>query len=355
MAVNYTAQFAPKVLETMALESLTDSASSQDFNFDGTKSIRVMTVDTVPLNDYKREGTNRYGEPVELGDMTQLLTMKEDKSFAITIDKGNSMDQMNLKGAAEALKRQTAQVVVPYIDKYRLATWAHCPGTQKTYAADVLKTQLVQLAFEAAAAMDEKGVPQSNRTLFISNKYYRYLALQDRLCDVDSLGEKALRKGIVGELAGMTVKRVPESYLPTGVVFLAKWKGASVDPVKLQESKIHKDPPGLSGNLLEGRIYQDSFVLEKRVDGIFLALESNAMPTMPVVNYNGNQITLGGGITGVNNEVWYTVDGSDPRLSDTAIRYQSTVTLETGTLFRAVNKNTKTGLCSNVNSYVVKG
>ena len=40
---------------------------------------------------------------------------------------------------------------------------------------------------------------------------------------------------------------------------MVKWKGSTVDPVKLQDAKIHKDPPGLSGNLLEGRIYHDAF------------------------------------------------------------------------------------------------
>ncbi len=71
MAINYASQFAPKVMETFAHESLTESASGQEFQFSGVKTVKVLTVDTVPLNDYHRSGTNRYGEPVELGDVTQ--------------------------------------------------------------------------------------------------------------------------------------------------------------------------------------------------------------------------------------------------------------------------------------------
>ena len=51
-------------------------------------------INTVPLNDYNRGASaNRYGEPAEVGDTVQELTMTQDKSFSGVIDKGNNMDQ----------------------------------------------------------------------------------------------------------------------------------------------------------------------------------------------------------------------------------------------------------------------
>lgn len=35
------------------------------------------------------------------------------------------------------------------------------------------------------------------------------------------------------------------------------------------EYKIHIDPPGLSGNLVEGRVCYDAFVLENKKNGIY--------------------------------------------------------------------------------------
>ena len=38
---------------------------------------------------------------------------------------------------------------------------------------------------------------------------------------------------------------------------------------KLDDYKIHQDPPGINGNLVEGRVYYDAFVLDAKKDGIY--------------------------------------------------------------------------------------
>ena len=300
-AINYASAFSPKVAETFSKESLTDSATGKEYSFSGNKTVRVFTVDTVPLNNYSRTGTNRYGTPVELGDTVQELVMGDDKAFTMTIDKGNFADQLNVKGAARALKRETEQVV--------------------------------ELIFDAGAEMDNRLVPAAGRTLFIPNTYYKMLALSDQFVGVDKLGEQALSKGVVGEVDGMTVKRVPDSYFPANVYFMVKWKGASADPVKLQDAKIHQDPPGLSGNLLEGRIYHDAFVLGAKADGIYVAAASSAVAATPTIQISGGSATITSDTGGA--VIRYTTDGSDPRYSATAQVYSAAVAVTAGTTVRA--------------------
>lgn len=46
-------------------------------------------------------------------------------------------------------------------------------------------------------------------------------------------------------------------------------KSATVAPLKLEDYKVHEDAPGYSGNLVEGRICYDAFVLENKAKGIY--------------------------------------------------------------------------------------
>ncbi len=40
--------------------------------------------------------------------------------------------------------------------------------------------------------------------------------------------------------------------------------------MKLADYKIHADPPGLSGSLVEGRTNYDAFVLDNKVNALYL-------------------------------------------------------------------------------------
>ena len=77
-----------------------------------------------------------------------------------------------------------------------------------------------------------------------------------------------LVKGQIGEIDGVAIIKVATSRLPAGCLFEITHAAATVAPVKLEEYKIHEDPPGISGQLAEGRVYYDAFVLNKKKDMI---------------------------------------------------------------------------------------
>jgi hypothetical protein len=63
---------------------------------------------------------------------------------------------------------------------------------------------------------------------------------------------------------------VPKSYFPENVEFIITNQAATTSPVKLSEYKIHDNPPGINGWLVEGRVYYDAFVLENKKSAIYV-------------------------------------------------------------------------------------
>ena len=81
--------------------------------------------------------------------------------------------------------------------------------------------------------------------------------------------QEMLIKGIMGEVDGVKIVRVPASRLPEGCSFILTHPIAACAPKQLNEYKIHDNPPGINGWLVEGRIVFDAFVLNNKADAIF--------------------------------------------------------------------------------------
>lgn len=270
--INLATKYSKQVQERFYQESLTQSSFSKDLDmeFTGVRSVKVYDIGTAPMNNYTRTGTNRYGNPAELEDNIQEFIMTQDRSFTFTIDKGNNMEQNMVKNAGKAMRRQLLEVVTPEIDKYRFTKWAAGAGTTLTGSAPT-KTNIFSGLVDAKATMDNKLVPQTDRTLYCSVSYYKTLVQCAEYLAIDKLGAKAITKGKVGEILGMDVKMVPDTYLPEGVLFMIIYKDSAISPVKLHEYNLHKDPPGISGYLAEGRFIYDAFVKDTKKDGILVS------------------------------------------------------------------------------------
>jgi len=76
--------------------------------------------------------------------------------------------------------------------------------------------------------------------------------------------------GYQKRLDGIPLIVVPKSYFPENVEFIITNQAATTSPVKLSEYKIHDNPPGINGWLVEGRVYYDAFVLENKKSAIYV-------------------------------------------------------------------------------------
>lgn len=331
MSVNLTTKYSTLISERFKGQSITDAYAGKKFDFDGAQSIKIYTVDKVSLNDYNRTSDGgRFGTVAELGDTIQTLTMNQDKAFTFSIDHGNSADQLNIKHCNEQLKSNWDEVCTPTIDIYRLSKWANGAGLGLLNTTALTSSTALKAIVTAGATMSNKLVPKKNRVLLISESVYIETKMSSEIMGIDSLGEQAIKNGVVGRIDGMDVVPVVDSFLPSGVNFIIKYKDATVDPMKLKTLRVQKNPLGYDADVGECRFYHDSFVLDAKVNGIYVHAVSGMLPVPAFTGTSSVTITCSGATT-----IKYTTDGSNPKTSDTALTYASAVTIASGHTLRA--------------------
>lgn len=304
MAQNYAQAYAAKVDERFKLKSLTDSVINKGIrlSWSGVKTVTVYDVDTVAESDYDRDGStntlSRYGTLANLGNGTTDYTLSQDKAFTFSIDKADLNDQQMVMEAGKALRRNLDEVSIPNTDIYRLKQFAITAGgaltgtgnggTGQVVAAgtDTSATNAYETLLDAGVKLDEAKVPQDGRVAFVSPTFYKFLKLDDNFIKASDLGQKMLINGQVGEVDGVKIVKVPTNYLP-------KFAGATsgkyqqvdmvlvhdkvmVSPVKLADWRVHKDPQGVSGWVVESRRYYDAFVMSQKNKAIAIHFNAEA-------------------------------------------------------------------------------
>ena len=274
--VNLVTQYLPYVDELFTNESKRELVTNKDFDFTGAKTIKVYKVTTSDMNDYDRSGSkvqagtqpSRYGLVKGLDATTEEMTLKKDRSFTFAIDKLDTDETGGQLAAQAALARQIRQVVIPEIDEYTYKAMCDGAGIKETNIT-LTKENIYDQIIEANALLDDKYVPEFGRVLIMTPASYVLLKkCADTKLNQD-IGQELRIKGIVAELDGLAVQKIPANRLPDKFGFMIAHKVATVAPVKLEEYKVHEDPPGISGSLVEGRIAYDTFVLENKKDAIY--------------------------------------------------------------------------------------
>lgn len=275
MAVNYAEKFSQTIDEQLSKDSLTDKAVNKDYDFDGVNKVNVYSVETVPLNDYDINAkSNRYGTPVELGNDVQTLELTQDKSFTFSIDRKNATDTMMAMSAAKALARELKEVVTPTIDRYRIAKYTAEALVTHT-KEETLTTETAYSAFlEGSMVLFDAKVPTEGRIAFVTSAYYKAIKLDKNFVSSGDKGQEIAVTGAVGTIDKTTIIVAPADYFVKGTNFIICHPMAMTSPVKLADYKIHENPQGINGWLVEGRIYYDAFVLNNKKAAIYLSKQA---------------------------------------------------------------------------------
>lgn len=332
MAINLAKKYSPKVVEKFKKSSYFAGKVSDDYDFAGVRTITIYSLETVELGNYDRTATsNRFGTPSEVQDTIQELTLSQDKAFTLTIDKGNNSDQLGIKEAGKMLKRQLDEKSIPYMDKYALNVWATKAGEIAPITAPT-KSTIVGLLADGLTFLDNKLVPDEGRFIVLGATQYNNLRLSSEVLAVDPMAQKTLGKGVMGLFMDTPIIKVPDSYIPTNCHFVIIYRESCLFPMKLKTLRILSDVAGIDGKVLEGRHYFDAFVKGTIADGIYTAVTTAFVQADVTITPTGASHALtSASATGIK----YTIDGTDPRYSPTAVVYASAVTLTSGQTIKA--------------------
>lgn len=273
MAINLTTKFLPYTDELFATESKKSLLTNNDFDWTGAHTVKVYTVSTSEMTDYNRNPVtgftgSRYGTIKDLDATTEEFTLKKDRSFTFAIDKLDEDETQQQLSAASALARQQRQVVIPEVDAYTYGVMVENAG-HKPEAVELTEDNIYTEITKANTALDNAEVPETDRRIVVSPDVYTLMKrCKDIILETDITAEMRL-KGVIAMVDGAQVIKVPATRLPENFGFMIAHPVATCAPTKLEDYKIHQDPPGISGSLVEGRIVYDCFVLANKVNAIY--------------------------------------------------------------------------------------
>lgn len=272
MSISLATKFAPYVDEQFTSESKKSLLTNDDFDWTGAHTIKVYKVSTSEMNDYDRNGvtnaTSRYGQVKDLDATTEEMTLKKDRSFTFAVDKLDTDETVQQLEAASALARQNRQVVIPEVDAYTYGVM--CDNAGKKPAAKVLdETNIYDEIVTANAALDNAEVPETGRCIVVTPDTYLLMKKNKDIVMETDIAQEMRLKGVIAMIDGASVIKVSAKRLPENFGFMVAHPCATVAPTKLEDYKIHQDPPGISGSLVEGRICYDAFVLDNKKSAIY--------------------------------------------------------------------------------------
>lgn len=271
--ISLVSTFLPLVDEKFTTESKKSLLTNSNFNWNGAHTVKVYKIGTASMNDYDRNAKNadnwsRFGSVSGLDATTEEFTLKKDRSFTFAIDKLDTDETARQLQAASALERQMREVVIPEVDSYTYGVMCDNAGT-KPAALALTAANICSEIFKASAALDNAEVSETGRILLVTPETYLLMKQSEDIFLNTDVAEDMRLRGVIAMLDGAKVIKVAANRLPEKFGFMLAHPVATVAPTKLEDYRVHDDPPGISGSLVEGRICYDAFVLDNKKNAIY--------------------------------------------------------------------------------------
>lgn len=238
----------------------TPAVLSDDKIFLQGRTFTILETNEAELTDYKRNENNT------------LTTLKADEtSYVLDIEKYwgmqiDDLDEHDLNTEIEQYQvaKQTNKVVAPYLDQLRFATLI---GNSSATVLTTGTTPVVnyEAVIDAGVKLDELA-NNGRRLLFVTPTFYASIKKEIvKLPQGDNTGD-ALFKGVVGELDGALVIKVPNRILNTGdnaVEAILTVDNVLASPVQVDKFESGRLGAGKFGVFMQQLLYTGAFVLQK--------------------------------------------------------------------------------------------
>lgn len=281
MATELVTKFSSYVDEQFSTESKKALLTNQDFDWSGAHTVKVYKALTAKMGDYDRDGStigvdgeskkvkiSRYGLFQGLEATTEEFTLKKDRSFSIVTDALDEDETKGVLGSAAVLGRQVREVVIPEVDTYTYGVMCSNAG-HKPAAVALTAENIYSEILKGSEALDNAEAPETGRVLVLTPSAYTLLKKCPDVAMETDIGNELRLLGVLAILDGCKVIKVPANRLPADFGFMIAHPCATVAPTKLEQYNVHRNPPGISGYLLEGRVCYDAFVLDNKKMGIY--------------------------------------------------------------------------------------
>jgi hypothetical protein len=272
VAQNLASKFSEKVSKRLVSESVVGAVTNKNFDWTSVDTIKVYSVNTTPLQDYNRSGDgDRYGERTEVGTTTQTWQLAEDKAINATIDRLNASQSMGVIKPGLFLAQEVDEVIVPYVNAYVLQTivTAGAAADRDDIVSDGATTSgNAYTNFLAIQAdISDKLGKQKGRVAVMTAAYYNMLKQGGFVLDSDSAYADR-KSGKLGTVDGCEVVIHTSAEMPAATDLIITHKDVTTFADVLTDYITHKNPVGVNGHKIEGRIAFDSFVDVNKVNQI---------------------------------------------------------------------------------------
>lgn len=271
MAQNLAQKFSPKVSERLHSESVVGMVTNKNYDWTGVDTIKLYSVDTMTMNDYSRNGDNRYGSPDEIGTTLQTWQLDQDRSFTGTIDALNSAQSQGVTKPGSVLARQIREEVVPEVNAYVLQTivTAGEAANRDDIVSDAATTanNAYTNFLDIQANISDNLGKKTGRVAVMTASYYNFLKQGGFVLDSES-AYRDRKSGNLGTVDGCDVVIHTSAELPTNTDLIITNKDVTTFADVLTDYVTHKNPRGVNGWVVEGRIAYDAFVDTNKVNEI---------------------------------------------------------------------------------------
>lgn len=331
MAINYAEQFLADLEQKYSRELVSGDFTMQGAKFVDAKTIKIPRLEVGGYKEHSRSGGYNRQSLANDWEVKMLSHDRDVEFFADAMD----VDETNqVLSAANVTKTFEEEQAIPELDAYRFSKiyYDYTTTFGKTADTTPLTDANVLIVFDRwMEEMDDAGVPETGRILYVTatvNTMIKNAEKIYRAIIVGGANDGRINRA-VRSLDDVTIKSVPKDRFKTAYDFTDGFEPAQ-NALQIQMMLVHPRSviaadkhnsiylwaPGThtegDGWLYQNRRYGDLFLIEKKIDGVKINVDTGAVTvgissieqvggTSGSVNSTGIKITFDKDVVGLES------------------------------------------------------